>query len=226
MKTCSSCKIKKSLIEFNKNKSQPDGHHNQCKLCRATYSRQDYQARKEIYQKRGKTWRSINKEKISIKSRIWKTNNRELVNKQARDWRANNVDKARASVNKYQQNNKDVAKTYRIKNADHIKETRAIYLSKHPEQLVANSVALTVSVSLKPAILKRDNYKCQLCENKHNLIIHHIIPKAKDLTLVMEQSNLITLCKSCHKDKAHNGNFRLLNETIAEQLKQIIRINV
>ena len=36
-KICSSCKEAKYLKDFSKNKSRPDGHHTQCKLCRSKY---------------------------------------------------------------------------------------------------------------------------------------------------------------------------------------------
>ena len=46
-------------------------------------------------------------------------------------------------------------------------------------------------------ILKRDNFKCQLCGEKNKrLDVHHIIPysETQDNSLY----NLITLCKRCH----------------------------
>lgn len=36
-KVCSSCKEAKYLKDFSKNKSRPDGHHTQCKLCRSKF---------------------------------------------------------------------------------------------------------------------------------------------------------------------------------------------
>jgi hypothetical protein len=36
-KQCSSCKEKKYLKDFSKNKNRPDGHHTQCKVCRSKY---------------------------------------------------------------------------------------------------------------------------------------------------------------------------------------------
>ena len=59
-------------------------------------------------------------------------------------------------------------------------------------------------------VLNRDNHKCQLCNSKYNLHIHHII-KRKDGGN-HEPENLITLCASCHRhieigdiDKALKG---------------------
>ena len=47
---------------------------------------------------------------------------------------------------------------------------------------------------LKSKILKRDNYKCQLCFSDSDLTIHHIdyIKKNSDT------KNLVTLCRACN----------------------------
>jgi len=57
------------------------------------------------------------------------------------------------------------------------------------------------------AIRRRDNFTCQFCGRKrkagqHRLEVHHIDcdPKRRD----NHPSNLITLCKSCHKDTQTN----------------------
>ena len=36
-KKCSSCKEMKYFQDFSKNKSRPDGHHTQCRVCRSKY---------------------------------------------------------------------------------------------------------------------------------------------------------------------------------------------
>ena len=42
MKTCATCKIEKSLENFAKNKTKPDGLHNQCRSCKNLYNRSYY----------------------------------------------------------------------------------------------------------------------------------------------------------------------------------------
>jgi len=51
--------------------------------------------------------------------------------------------------------------------------------------------------NFREKVLIRDNYTCQICGNKKNLEVHHIIPRSKGGTNVVE--NGITLCKNCHK---------------------------
>ncbi len=57
----------------------------------------------------------------------------------------------------------------------------------------------------KAMVLNRDNYTCQYCKGKHKdnkLEVHHIVYRSQGGS--DEESNLITLCHTCHKD-LHNG---------------------
>ena len=57
----------------------------------------------------------------------------------------------------------------------------------------------------KAMVLNRDNYTCQCCKGKHKdskLEVHHIVFRSQGGS--DEESNLITLCHTCHKD-LHNG---------------------
>ena len=54
-------------------------------------------------------------------------------------------------------------------------------------------------------IKTRDKYLCQVCLsnnifNYKNLSIHHITPLAEDWSRRLDNSNLITVCDTCHKD--------------------------
>ena len=72
---------------------------------------------------------------------------------------------------------------------------------------------------IRPIILNRDDYSCQLCKQKLNktaLVIHHIVPKIIKPALIEDYNNLITLCKPCHLI-AHDGCYTKLNSVIAEQ---------
>ena len=57
----------------------------------------------------------------------------------------------------------------------------------------------------KAMVLNRDNYKCQYCKSKRKdskLEVHHIIFRSQGGS--DEESNLITLCHTCHTD-LHSG---------------------
>lgn len=57
----------------------------------------------------------------------------------------------------------------------------------------------------KAMVLNRDNYTCQCCKGKHKgnkLEVHHIVFRSQGGS--NEESNLITLCHTCHKN-LHSG---------------------
>lgn len=56
----------------------------------------------------------------------------------------------------------------------------------------------------KQSVLKRDNYICQKCGNKNNLVVHHIKPFAIDKESRFDVNNGITLCQSCHREVHQN----------------------
>ena len=61
----------------------------------------------------------------------------------------------------------------------------------------------------KAMVLNRDNYTCQYCKGKHKdskLEVHHIIFRSQGGS--DEESNLITLCNTCHTN-LHNGKINL-----------------
>lgn len=52
-------------------------------------------------------------------------------------------------------------------------------------------------------VLKRDNYKCQICKVNKKLECHHIIPISHTTKLETDTNNGITLCQACHR-KTYN----------------------
>lgn len=54
--------------------------------------------------------------------------------------------------------------------------------------------------TLKRDVFERDLYRCRLCERTSSeLTVHHIIPIWAAPTLAAEITNLVTLCKPCHR---------------------------
>ena len=78
----------------------------------------------------------------------------------------------------------------------------------------------------KAYVLSRDNYTCQHCKGKtkdSKLEVHHIIFRSQNGS--DEESNLITLCKTCH-DKLHEGKIELKKKgKIKTQLKHATQMN-
>ena len=57
---------------------------------------------------------------------------------------------------------------------------------------------------LRERVLKRDNYMCQRCWYKYNIItnttlqVHHIKSRDKYATLIFQENNCICLCQCCN----------------------------
>lgn len=53
-------------------------------------------------------------------------------------------------------------------------------------------------------MLKRDNFECQMCKERglqtQAQTVHHIVHLRDDRSLALEDSNLISLCNSCHNE--------------------------
>lgn len=75
-------------------------------------------------------------------------------------------------------------------------------------------------------VLNRDNYTCQCCKGKHKdskLEVHHIIFRSQGGS--DEESNLITLCHTCHRD-LHSGEITTkLSGKIKGNLKYATQMN-
>lgn len=58
---------------------------------------------------------------------------------------------------------------------------------------------------LRLIIFKRDNFTCQMCGKRGGqLIMHHIIPVSLNIELALQDTNTITVCRSCHA-RLHRG---------------------
>ena len=78
----------------------------------------------------------------------------------------------------------------------------------------------------KAMILNRDNHTCQYCKGKHKdskLEVHHIVFRSQGGS--DEESNLITLCHTCHKN-LHSGKINLkLSGEVKGTLKYATQMN-
>ena len=52
-------------------------------------------------------------------------------------------------------------------------------------------------------IIERDNYECQICGSKENLVAHHIVPVKINDMLQADIDNGICLCSDCHSKYGH-----------------------
>lgn len=68
----------------------------------------------------------------------------------------------------------------------------------------------------RAAILARDNYQCQICKRygklKQAVVVHHKKELSDFPELSLEDSNLISICASCH-NKLHPDKANVMNQT-------------
>jgi len=79
MKTCSKCKIEKSVEEFHKQKASKDGLYYQCKECAKAANKAHYQANREDLLEYRKAYRQENREEIRGYKKIYYQENRDEV---------------------------------------------------------------------------------------------------------------------------------------------------
>ena len=81
MKTCSSCRRQRPINDFHRNRSKPDGLHNQCKSCRKTesqsnasraYRKKRYAVQGEQMRAASRQWYKDNPEKVRV-HKLWTT---------------------------------------------------------------------------------------------------------------------------------------------------------
>ena len=104
-KTCGDCRRLLSVLLFNKNARKVDGLQNICRDCQKT---------------RGKTYRTLNRQQLNIKSSEWKKANRPKANEYRRKAYARNPEKVKAKVSAWSSENKQSvnAKTKRWADAN------------------------------------------------------------------------------------------------------------
>lgn len=93
-------------------------------------------------------------------------------------------------------------------------------LTKHTQQLRS----IFKQSGIAKLILTRDNFTCKLCNTAGGMLnAHHIIPSSKNNNLLLEQNNLITLCRSCHYLAHNSGKWNTVNEEIQIQLQMLLQ---
>lgn len=145
-KKCSQCNIEKELIEFNKDKTSPDGLGYRCRECGKTYAKQYHQDNKEKYKayyekNRDKLKEKCikyyykNREKRCEKARQYHQDNKERLNEYTKEWREKNIEHIKQYNIKNKERTKEFQKQYRENNKEKIKERGQKYYQKNKEKL-------------------------------------------------------------------------------------------
>lgn len=83
--------------------------------------------------------------------------------------------------------------------------------------VVSNMEYETFNKSKKEKILKRDNYRCHLCNATTNLHVHHILPRC--LGGGHDDENLVTLCAKCHGIVEHGSDAEIIEKCVKRAIK-------
>lgn len=201
-KECIECKEEKIIFEFNKDPKKDDGYNNICKICyiKKWKERQDILSKIKNHKKEKdpKIFNELHEIYIEVNAKI--KEERIIYKKEYSKYQYKRIENYR--------------KLLRLKNK---KEKKVNKKQKHI------LLRVYVTVFLKPKILKRDKYKCVLCDKVNSKFeVHHIIPVSMNHNLIDDEKNLVTLCKKCHK-LAHNNCYRDIDYIILEKLKLYIK---
>jgi hypothetical protein len=90
VKTCSKCRVEKSVEEFGKNKRCTDGYQFSCRLCTSDAKKEYYAKNKERVLNDTKRWYEKNKEKRAISKKNYRQANKDAVAKQRKEYCAAN----------------------------------------------------------------------------------------------------------------------------------------
>ena len=249
VKLCTKCITEKSIKEFPKDKYKKDGHGVICKQCNKN--------KVKVYQEENKARTAIPNlvfKKCSVCG-IEKEPAEFREDKATKDGLYNYCKECSSLVGKtYHKKNRasilEKKRIYRLLNPDKIKRQsklhRIIYYKENKEEIIRRvtkytierckidleyknkiSAAWYVSRVLKPQILERDNYRCQLCGCQdtvsNRLECNHILPKSISPDRIEDMDNLVTLCRTCHLYKAHKGWHKLYDEKLAQKLLEQVK---
>lgn len=215
LKQCSKCGLTKEEAHFYKDKQKSDGLTSSCKDCVKAYQETTKKERSEY----NKT-RRPNKEKNKAANRLYHQQHKEEIKEKRKGYLI-------LYRKEHAQTISDYSKKYYQKNKNRIQERQMKTLHKSQSQQFVLFARRFVSLVIKPTILQRDSYQCQLCFTNANLVIHHIIPLREDSSLksTISDTNLITLCKRCHL-LAHDGCHSRIDLDIQKTLLQRLKLKV
>lgn len=75
-----------------------------------------------------------------------------------------------------------------------------IHTAETKKEVSIHKIRTSNTVSTAKKNVKLRDKRCQCCGEEDKLLeVHHILPIAKFPSLASEESNLITLCQSCHR---------------------------
>ena len=208
-KTCSKCGEVKATAEFYTT-------HNKywCKLCVNSYNREHYAKNADKIKAQHLDYYSDKREYIKARQQVYYANHAEEVKAREARYKIEHADKVKARELKYRRDNPD-----KVKASQKRKFKKRI--ANDPD-FAKSRIARLGIITLKPEIMLRDNNACVLCSSSCNLHCHHIVSVMENAQLLLEPSNLVILCKTCHYKAHNNGRWTTINTELATALQACI----
>jgi len=216
-KTCTKCKISKSITEFNKNITKKDGLASQCKDCRKIENKKytienvtnikiqkkkHYEENKEYILKRNKIYRDSHKEE----RKIYVESNKEKIKKRTKEYKIKNKIRIVKVSKIYQQKHKEKIKIqhkiYIELNKDKISKQKKKYNTLHKNEIKEYDQAY------------RKSHKIQINRNKRRR-------KKTDINYKILENLRCRLWHALKKNIKSNTTKKLLGCTIPELKKHL-----
>lgn len=144
VKTCTCCKVAKTLDLFSKDKSRKDGRSYHCRECQAAKHQrlmQDPQYAEKIRRINAKNY-AENKERYRATGKIWTERNWDKVRSYQAEYRAANAEKIEAGKIEYRKKNaerlREKAKRYYHANKEQVNTRKKLWDSENKERRKAH----------------------------------------------------------------------------------------
>lgn len=211
-KVCTCCKIAKSILEFNKNKSKKDGLSTECKSCIKIYKDEYRKNNAEKISIGKKKHYEANKEKVLAKCAEWKNNNREHHNKTSREYHNKNRERVLKRNKEYYLKNKErILK--RIQEWFNSEKGKISKRNTHYKRKLAMKNGISTLEILKHTSNIKNCYWCNCKIDKtikNGFHIDHYIPLSKGGTHTLE--NIVISCPNCNILKSNKDPYKFALE--------------
>lgn len=184
MKTCTKCKLEKTISEFNKSSKVKSGLRSSCRECDAQWNRQHYELNKERIQQKHAEYRMRNPDQ----SKEYYMANREIF-----------CEKARINYLENREKKREYAKEYYVENPDIIAACRSRRRARKYGTNTSHTAADIRNIFEKQRGLCASCTKKLSKSGKNKFHVDHIMPLSRGGSNGKE--NIQCLCPECNLKK-------------------------